>query len=268
MTAAAGPVRGGELRGPFRAVLLTGLVAAVAIAATVTWHGGLHAGAADYGPSRAAAMVAFLVGWALMSVAMMLPTALPLVALVARAGGAWSALAAALAYLAVWASIGPGIWFANHALAGWWGPETPQAGLLMSTALIIAGAYQLSPLARRCLNACRHPFGFLARHWGTTGVRLLDAARVGAAYGLSCLGCCAALMGVMVIAGLTDLASMLALGIVMAIQKHAPYGQHLLRPVGITLLAAGVAVAGSAMGPQAIAPARIDWSVCAADRTP
>lgn len=233
-------------------VLIAALLAAVAIASIVATHGLAHRAAGDCGgPVGAGLATLFLVGWMLMSTAMMLPTALPLVALVERTGGSPCALVAALAFLVVWFLLGPAIWLASNAAAGLLGgPEATEAALFRGTVLIIAGVYQLSPLARRCLDACRHPFGFLARHWGATGRRLFDAAAIGAAYGVSCVGCCAALMVVMVLVGCTDLAWMLALGLVMALQKHSPFGRHLVLPVGITLVAAGLAVVGG----------MVDWS--------
>jgi predicted metal-binding membrane protein len=219
----------------------------------------------------------FLVGWMLMSTAMMLPTALPLVALLERTGGSPCALMGALAFLLVWFSLGPAIWLASSAVAGLWGPETTEAVLFRGAALIIAGVYQLSPLSRRCLDACRHPFGFLARHWGATGKPPLDAATIGAAYGLSCVGCCAALMVVMLLVGCTDLAWMLTLGLVMAFQKHAPSGRHLVLPVGITLIGAGLAVVGGLpdwplldrpAGIEGSSALAIDSSLCIAGASP
>lgn len=249
-------------------VLLAALLAAVAIGAIVTTHGLAHrtAGGAG-GPVDVGLTALFLVGWMLMSTAMMLPTALPLVALVEQTGGSRCALVAALAFLAVWFLLGPVIWLASNAAAALWGgPETTEAALFRGTALIIAGVYQLSPLARRCLDACRHPFGFLARHWGATGRRLFDAAMIGAAYGLSCVGCCAVLMVVMVLVGCTDLAWMLVLGFLMALQKHAPFGRHLVLPVGITLLAAGLAVVGVDL--EGSSRSVIDSSLCMAGASP
>lgn len=249
-------------------VLLAALLAAVAIGAIVTTHGLVHrTAAAPGGPVDVGLTALFLVGWMLMSTAMMLPTALPLVALVEQTGGSPCALVAALAFLVVWFSLGPVIWLASNAAAALGGgPETTEAVLFRGTALIIAGVYQLSPLARRCLDSCRHPFGFLARHWGATGRRMFDAATIGAAYGLSCVGCCAALMVVMVLVGCADLAWMLALGLVMALQKHAPFGRHLVLPVGITLVAAGVAVVGGMLdwseGIKGSSRLAIDSSLC------
>ena len=256
-------------RRPPLGVFLAALLAAVAIGVMVTTHD-LHAPVAVPGGSMDVGLaLLFLAGWMLMSTAMMLPTALPLVALLERAGGSPCALVGALAFLAVWFSLGPAIWLASSTVAGLWGPETTEAALFRGAALIIAGVYQLSPLARRCLDACRRPFGFLARHWGATGSRLSDAAAIGAAYGFSCVGCCAALMVVMVLVGCTDLAWMLALGLVMALQKHAPFGRRLVLPVGITLLAAGLAVvSGRPAGMEGSSGLTIDSRLCTAGTSP
>jgi predicted metal-binding membrane protein len=252
-----------------RGVLLAALLAAVAIGTMVTTQDLAHS---PVGPVDVGLAMLFLVGWILMSTAMMLPTALPLVALLERTGGSPCALMGTLAFLLVWFSLGPVIWLASSTVAGFWGPETTEAARLRGTALIIAGVYQLSPLVRRCLDACRHPFGFLARHWGATGKHLLDAATIGAAYGLSCVGCCAALMVVMMLVGCTDLAWMLTLGLVMAFQKHAPFGRHLVLPVGITLIAAGLAITGGLLdwsaGIERSSGLAIDSSLCIAGTSP
>lgn len=274
MTARSGAATGTwARRKPPLGVLVAAFLAAVAIGGIITTHSLAHRPAVPGGPVNMGLAALFLLGWTLMSTAMMLPTALPLVALVERTGGSLCALVAALAFLLVWFSLGPAIWLASNAAAGFWGgPETTEAVPFTGTALIIAGVYQLSPLARRCLDACRHPFGFLARYWGATGRRVFDAATIGAAYGLSCVGCCAALMIVMVLVGCIDLAWMLALGLVMALQKHAPFGWQLALPVGITLVAAGVAVLGGMLdwpeGMEGLSRLVLDSSLCISGTSP
>ena len=112
--------------------------------------------------------------------------------------------------------------------------------LAAAAILVVAGAYQLSPLALRCLRACRSPFGFLARGWtGRADVRR-QAVRIGVAYGRSCLGCCAGLMAVLLVVGMANPGWMLALGAVMAVQKNAAWGARLAMASGCLLIAAGV----------------------------
>ena len=72
--------------------------------------------------------------------------------------------------------------------------------LPLAAALALAGGYQLAPVNLRCLRGCRRPAGFVARGWhGRHPVR--ELFRIGTAYGLSCVGCCWALMPVMFAAG-------------------------------------------------------------------
>ena len=62
---------------------------------------------------------------------------------------------------------------------------------------------------------------------------------------------------------------MLALGLVMALQKHAPFGRQLVLPVGITLVAAGVAVLGGMLdwseGIEGSSRLAIDSSLCTSE---
>lgn len=120
--------------------------------------------------------------------------------------------------------------------------------LLAAGAVGVAGLYQLTPLKNRCLTACRSPRGFIYRHWrgGRAGA---DTMRIGLAYGLSCVGCCWALMLVMFALGLASLAWMLALAAYMAIEKNTMLGGRLRIPMGIILLAIAATIALTAGSP-------------------
>ncbi|MCA1708779.1 MAG: DUF2182 domain-containing protein, partial [Actinobacteria bacterium] len=101
--------------------------------------------------------------------------------------------------------------------------------------------YQLSPFRRRCLSRCQSPAGFIVRHW--RGERAaVEAARIGADYGLFCLGCCWALMLLMFAVGTGSIAVMLLLGALMAVEKSLPQARVLLAPLGPLLLLAGAAI--------------------------
>jgi predicted metal-binding membrane protein len=67
-----------------------------------------------------------------------------------------------------------------------------------------------------------------------------EAFMIGVAHGLFCVGCCWSLMLVMFALGLGNLAWMFVLGVLMAIEKNAPIGRRLGRPVGAALLFAGL----------------------------
>ena len=102
--------------------------------------------------------------------------------------------------------------------------------------LIVAGAYQLTPLKNRCLDHCRSPFGFLMASWrdGYTG-----AFRMGVIHGGYCLACCWSLMMVMFVMGSMNLVWMGLLAIVIFLEKSLPFGIRFGRGVGVGLIALG-----------------------------
>jgi predicted metal-binding membrane protein len=199
-----------------------------------------------------ARLAAFAAVWLLMVGAMMLPTVTPLTRMFevvsARAPRPRAARAGLYAgYLAVWAAFAPLALLGSagvHALVGAWAGLAARPELVLAATLIVAGAYQFSPLKDACLTACRNPMGFLWQHY-RRGPRA--AWLLGARHGLSCLGCCWALMLVMFATGVGSLAWMLALTGVMVIEKASRYGPRLVAPVGIALLVAGAVVAVPAL---------------------
>ena len=102
--------------------------------------------------------------------------------------------------------------------------------------LLLAGAFQFTPLKDACLRACRHPASFLRRHYrrGAGG-----AFALGARHGLFCVGCCWALMLVMFAAGTVSLIWMAALTALMVHEKTRPTGARTVPLTGVVLLAAG-----------------------------
>jgi hypothetical protein len=106
--------------------------------------------------------------------------------------------------------------------------------------LLAAGAFQLSPLKQACLRACRSPLGFLLGHW-RAGLR--GSLALGWAHALFCLGCCWALMVVLVAAGAMGLAWVLLIAAVVAAEKLLPRGEWIARATGGALLLLGAAVA-------------------------
>ncbi|OGO52928.1 MAG: hypothetical protein A2Z32_05060 [Chloroflexi bacterium RBG_16_69_14] len=191
----------------------------------------------------------FVVGWMLMIVAMMLPTAVPLLvtfgALVGRRRrpGLLVALAI-LGYVVTWTAFGFVAWIGDRVVhatvdAVPWLAANPQ--LVLAATFMVAGAYQFSPLKYRCLDECRSPLGFVLNHWQGQAERR-EAFHLGVAHGLFCVGCCWSLMLVMFAVGLGSLAWMLALGAVTAIEKNVTWGRRLARPLGIALLLAGLSV--------------------------
>ena len=174
--------------------------------------------------------------WLLMMVAMMLPSATPMILLYgrlargARAQGATMAPTAIFAcvYLAVWAGFS-----ALAALAQWLLVRSGAVSELSlalgdrrvgGALLIAAGLYQATPLKRACLDACRSPLSFLMRLWRPGWV---GAARLGFAHGVYCLGCCALLMVLLFVFGVMNLIWVAALSLFVLIEKALPAGPRI-----------------------------------------
>lgn len=175
---------------------------------------------AAYEPPMGAA--GFLVGWTLMMAAMMLPSIVPLAALLR---GGQTALAAG--YLSTWMATG---------LVPW---EAMERGVSPALPLVLAaaGAYELTPLKAACLRRCRNPIGFVMARPGTGPFRL------GLGHGLWCIGCCVGLMVVLVLAASMSLWAAAILGGVVFVQKVMPLGETSARLTGVALLATAVVVA-------------------------
>ena len=196
----------------------------------------------------------YVAGWALMVVAMMLPTTLPLLRafwrLIARRSDRGRLLVLlCTGYTVVWLAYGA----AAHALDGAVHEliallDLRGAALRVfgATLLLLAGAFQFSPLKYRCLEQCRSTIGFIAQRWrgGDAGSQ---AWRLGLAHGAFCVGCCWALMLLMFAVGTGSIGWMLVLAGLMAAEKNLPWGHRLSAPLGIALLGAGAAIAVGAL---------------------
>ncbi len=197
-------------------------------------------------------VVLFVAGWLLMTVAMMLPTSLPLVAtfraVVARRPHP-DVLAGLVvtAYVVVWTGVGVGLFLLDAAVHGLvdavpWLAAHPNT--VVAVTLLGSGAYQFSSLKYRCLEACRSPLMFVMGHWhGVRPVR--EALEIGVRHAAYCVGCCWSLMLVLFALGMGNLAWMLGTGVVMAIEKNVPGGRRLGRPLGVALLLAGGTILAS-----------------------
>jgi predicted metal-binding membrane protein len=181
--------------------------------------------------------------WAVMMAAMMLPSALPMLViferLCARNGepARWRSFAAA--YLLLWVAFSVAATIVQWLLQGrgWVDPMIVSTSAPLNAALlVIAGTYQFSPLKRICLARCRTPMGFLLGEW-RGGVR--GAFVMGLRHGLFCIGCCWALMALLFVGGVMNLAWIAALSIAVAIEKLAPRGERLAAVLGLALIAAG-----------------------------
>jgi predicted metal-binding membrane protein len=118
-------------------------------------------------------------------------------------------------------------WLAEHAWA------------LGGVTLLLAGAYQFTPLKYHCLEKCRSPFSFITQHWRGRDEQG-QAFLLGIHHGLFCVGCCWTLMLVMFAVGVGNFGWMLVLGSVMSIEKNLKWGRRLSTPLGVVLLAWGL----------------------------
>jgi len=193
-------------------------------------------------------IVVFGVMWVAMMVAMMCPTLAPVVlahraVLRRRHEGVGATVAFVAGYLTMWWLVGlvylvPYLWFRNlPAGAG----DSRWLPALAGAILVAAGAYQFTRRKSHCQQSCAAPQAFVAGH--DPGPGTLAAFRLGVANGTHCLGCCAALMAVLLVVGLMNLGWMLALSLVFLAEKHWRRAHSLGRAVGATLIVVGLAVA-------------------------
>lgn len=192
----------------------------------------------------AASLSAIWLMWALMMAAMMLPSALPMiltfVTLSLRSGQRTRAGSFVAAYLTVWFIFSAGATAAQWVLQAvdWVNPMiVSSSSLLTGLLLLIAGVYQFSRLKKVCLATCRTPLIFLLEEWrpGAYGGFVM-----GLRHGLFCVGCCWALMALLFVGGVMNLAWIAALSIVVAIEKLAPRGERLATALGVGLIFAGL----------------------------
>ena len=191
----------------------------------------------------------FLSGWVLMTVAMMLPTSLPLIALFLRMtrrrpDQTRLAVLLVVGYLAIWTTFGIVAHVGDlfiHAAAHQFAWLEANAWAISAGVLALAGFYQFSPLKYACLDACRSPLSFVAERWHGQG-ESRSAFRLGVQHGLFCLGCCWSLMLLMFALACGNIAWMLALGAVMAVEKNVTWGRRISAPLGVVLLAASALV--------------------------
>jgi predicted metal-binding membrane protein len=220
----------------------------VAVIAQLTGHAEQvhHGRLIEEGPLWAG-LGLFVLAWQLMIVAMMLPSALPMVrgfmAVAVDQPRPAAVVAAFLGgYATVWTVFGAAAFagdvVVHHTVDAWpWLHE--HAWLIAGGTLGIAGAFQFSSLKDRCLTECRHPGAFLLRYYRRgTGA----AFALGARHGLFCVGCCWALMLVMFGAGIANLWWMAALTALMVYEKTAPSGNRAVPVAGIALLTAAALV--------------------------
>lgn len=189
-------------------------------------------------------LLAVFIMWAIMMVAMMLPSALPMILTFINLSRqknldthGWFFITA---YLVIWAG------FSAAATILHWGLQA--TGLLtpmMSSRstgltvilLLVAGVVQFTHLKEACLRHCRTPMGYLLTEWQNGAV---GAWNMGLKHGFICLGCCWALMGLLFVAGVMNLIWVAALTAAIVIEKVHPAGVIIGKVLGCVLIVMAV----------------------------
>ncbi len=214
------------------------IAAAFAWVVIVAWSGASGAMSSTMGLE----LPAFLVAWTVMMAAMMLPSVAPVASLYARSITAHRTLRLSVftaGYLVVWMSSGV-LAFGIGAIIGAFAAMNAALGIAAGVAAYLAcGIYQLSPLKARCLRHCRSPIALLFTYAAYQGS--LRDFRVGLHHGAYCLGCCWALMVVLLALGAMSVVPMLILALVVITEKLWSRGETFSRVVGVVALVMAVA---------------------------
>lgn len=187
--------------------------------------------------------------WSAMALAMMLPSAAPMILTYAEIADTAarkdepvvSPFALALGYAAVWIGFALLAASLQMALAG--------AGLSLENGVnaasrlsgiffVAAGLYQFSALKQSCLRMCQRPFPFFFANWQTT---IRGVFSLGLRQGMHCLGCCWAMMLLMLVAGVMNAVWMAGLGLVMTLEKLTSTPRF-SRILGVVFIVIGVAM--------------------------
>jgi predicted metal-binding membrane protein len=185
---------------------------------------------------------AFLLAWLAMMAAMMFPAVWPVVRLYGRAAAAGrvAPLPAFVAgYIGVWTALGLPGYLGWRVLMDPIAQGQTWAGRLAGVVLVVAAVWQVTPLKSVCLRHCRSPISFFLR-FGRSVTRPLGALRMGARHGLYCLGCCWALMAVLVAVGTMNVAWMAGLALLILLEKNAPHGERIAVAAAVVFVALGV----------------------------
>ena len=189
--------------------------------------------------------------WAAMTLAMMLPTAGPMILTYSEIADTAarkdepvvSPLVLTAGYVAVWLGFALVATVLQAMLTRAALLDAGQAGVVLAGGIfVLAGLYQFSPLKRACLTQCQRPFPFFFSRWTT---RTGGVFRLGLRQGLYCLGCCWAMMLLMFAVGVMNVIWMAGLGMVMAVEKMTAT-LRFARVVGAAFVAigAGLVVSG------------------------
>jgi predicted metal-binding membrane protein len=192
----------------------------------------------------------FTLEWGIMMAAMMLPSAAPMILLydkiVASLGSSERALPTIVfagVYLAIWLATALPVYVVSVFVA-----QLPAASehsvnarsVVLGLLVLAAGAYQLTSLKTKCLRYCESPLSLLMRKWRSGYAATLRLAASHAAY---CIGCCWALMIILVAVGAMSIPWVLAISLLVFAEKVLPQGIRTAKVSGILMIVLGVALA-------------------------
>ena len=198
----------------------------------------------------AATLLPLFFMWAIMMIAMMLPSALPMVLTFAavtrnrqRLGRPYVPMSIfVLGYFAIWfvfsaLAAGGQWWLHRHALLS--SSMVSTSGWLGGMLLLGAGIFQFTPLKQACLTHCRGPLEFIMTRWreGSGG-----AFRMGLEHGAFCTGCCWALMALLFVAGVMNILWIAALTVLVCLEKMLPARARFNLGTGVLLAVWGICV--------------------------
>ena len=237
----------------FQRNIILGLLLALAAAAwaALIWQGaGADMDMAMDSPTMGLRAPLFLAIWVVMMVAMMFPTAAPMILTYhkVQAGkrqrgevfvSTWVFVAA---YLLVWTLAGVAAYagaLAAEAIAARAALSPATSARIGGAVLVAAGLYQLTPLKDLCLSKCRTPITFIMTSWHDGAV---GALRMGLLHGDYCLGCCWLLFVILFPLGIMNIAAMAAVTLVVFAEKTLPWGRAAVRATAAALVAYGAVV--------------------------
>lgn len=196
--------------------------------------------------------ILMLTMWWVMMIAMMVPSAAPVILLYARTRARAASRGQSLStfgsiglfvfgYVTVWFAFSVAATLGQFGLASSGildGMRMWSTSMGLSAAiLVLAGIYQLMPVKTACLEHCRSPVTYLASHFRAGN---LGAWRMGLEHGAYCVGCCWALMALLFVGGAMNLVWIVGLTLLVLVEKHFARGPWLERAIGYLLIVLGV----------------------------
>jgi predicted metal-binding membrane protein len=221
----------------------------------MTTMSGAEAALASPVPWSPARALAVYLMWFVMMVAMMLPSAAPMVLLftaIARKRQTqprpqMGAAAFAAGYLAIWSIFSAGVALAQWAfeVSRLLTPMMQSTNALFDGLLLLAaGVYQLTPLKQACLGQCRQPVSFITQYWRG---RTSGAFRMGVVHGAYCLGCCWFVMSLLFVGGVMNLYWIAGIATYVLAEKVLPHQRWLSSAAGWALIALAAAILARAV---------------------